>query len=274
MVLNIAHRGARSIAPENTLMAGQKAIEIGADLWEVDVGVTSDERLILFHDPTLERTTNVKDCFPDRYTDAFTTFTYEEIQKLDAGSWFVETDPFEQIGQGRLTQQDIHACRFQKIPSLEEILILTRDAGFCVNLELKDLPAPMVEFPLAERTLAMVTALGMGPEQVIFSSFNHGWLQQIQAKAPKFKIQALIGDPKDKPLDWGNEEFDVYNARHTLIEDSKIKALKKKNILVNLWTVNHEDEMKRFLAAGAAGIITDFPQRLKKLIEREQQYDV
>ncbi len=267
MVTNIAHRGARSVAPENTLMAGQKAIDLGADLWEVDVAASLDETLILFHDPTLARTTNVRECFPDRSEKPFTTFTFEEIRMLDAGSWFVETDPFGQIGEGQLTEEALSTCRAQKVPALEEILILTRDAGFCINLELKDLPAPMEKFPMPGRVLSMISSLGMGPDQIIFSSFNHDWLREIQTTAPKFRIQALIGDPKERPLDWGNEEFETYNARSTLIEDKKIKALKEKNILVNLWTVNQEKEMKRFIAAGAAGIITDFPQRLKKLAE-------
>lgn len=266
MVANIAHRGARSVAPENTLMAGRKAREIGADLWEVDVAVTRDEVLILFHDPTLERTTNVMDCFPQRRKDSFTTFTFHEIRQLDAGTWFVTTDPFGQIGAGAVPEADLAECRAQKVPSLEEILVFTRDAGFGVNLELKDLPGPMSSFPLPGRVLAMVRELGLGPEQVIFSSFNHDWLRQLMHAAPEYRIQALIGDPEDRTLEWGDERFAVYNPRYTLIEDGKIRALARKNIGVNLWTVNEEKDMKRFIAAGAQGIITDFPQRLKRLL--------
>lgn len=266
MVVNIAHRGARSVAPENTLMAGQKAVEIGADLWEVDVGVSGDETLILFHDTTLERTTNVADVFPDRSNDPFTTFSFEEIRQLDAGSWFVETDPFGQIGAGAVPESDLAECRAQKVPTLEEILVFTRDAGFGVNLELKDLPGDMAAFPLPARVLSLARELEVGPDQIIFSSFNHEWLREIMALAPEYRIQALIGDPEDQPLDWGDERFAVYNPRHTLIKEEKIRALAEKNIGVNLWTVNEEKDMKRFIAAGAQGIITDFPQRLKRLV--------
>ncbi|HCY83936.1 MAG TPA: glycerophosphodiester phosphodiesterase [Desulfobacteraceae bacterium] len=265
MVMNIAHRGARSVAPENTVMAGRKAVELGADLWEVDVAVTCDEVLILFHDTTLERTTNVRDRFPGRSKDAFTTFSFEELRQLDAGTWFTQTDPFGQIAEGAVSDVALTECREQKIPSLEDILIFTREAGFAVNLELKDLPAPMASFPMPQRVMALVNDLGMGPDQIIFSSFNHGWLRQIMALAPQFRVQALIGDPEDRPLDWGDESFSVYNALYTWVEDEKIRALARKNIGVNLWTVNDEDDMKRFIAAGAQGIITDFPQRLKRL---------
>jgi len=64
--LNIAHRGARSLAPENTLAAARKALEVGADMWELDVRMTADGALILSHDSSLESTSNVKDVFPDR----------------------------------------------------------------------------------------------------------------------------------------------------------------------------------------------------------------
>ena len=207
------------------------------------------------------------ECFPERAADPFTMFTFDEIRMLDAGSWFVSTDPFGQIKAGSVSKADLEKCRTQKVPTLEEVLLLTRDAGFCVNLELKDLPAPMDKFPLPARVLSLIRDLNMGPDQIVFSAFNHGWLREIQAKAPEFSIQALIGEFEDKPLDWGDESFDTYNANSILIEDEKIRMLKKKNIAVNLWTVNPESEMKRFIDAGAAGIITDFPQRLKRLIQ-------
>ena len=97
MVTNIAHRGARSIAPENTLLAAKRAYEIGADLWETDVTVTSDDHLILMHDNLLLRTTNVSRCFPDRKDQPVHQFSLQEIRALDAGSWFLDQDPFGQI---------------------------------------------------------------------------------------------------------------------------------------------------------------------------------
>jgi glycerophosphoryl diester phosphodiesterase/Zn-dependent protease with chaperone function len=97
--LNIAHRGASAYAPEHTLAAYRLALEMGADYVEQDLAVTRDGVLICLHDPTLERTTNVEELFPDRATivtwEGRTTrawlandFTLAEIKKLDAGSWF------------------------------------------------------------------------------------------------------------------------------------------------------------------------------------------
>jgi glycerophosphoryl diester phosphodiesterase len=95
--VSVAHRGASAYAPEHTLTAYRLAIEQGADYVEQDLAITRDGILICLHDDTLERTTNVEEVYPDRgVTDPATgerhwlaaDFTFEEIRRLDAGSWF------------------------------------------------------------------------------------------------------------------------------------------------------------------------------------------
>jgi glycerophosphoryl diester phosphodiesterase len=265
VVVNIAHRGARSLAPENTLAAARKGLEIGADLWESDVGVTSDGALILFHDDSLARTTDATARFPDRAPWTFTTFTLAEIRSLDAGSWFVDTDPFDQIAAGAVTPAESAAYRGEQVPTLREALLLTRDAGWCINLELKRLPAPLERFPVVERVLALVAELEMPPHQVILSAFNHGWLRQAQALRPDIEVQALIGYSFTEPLDWGDLSFATYNARSTLVTEEKIREVTRQGIAVNLFTVNEEDDMRRFIAAGVTGLFTDFPHKLAAL---------
>jgi glycerophosphoryl diester phosphodiesterase len=96
---NVAHRGASAYAPEHTLAAYRLALEQGADFVEQDLAVTRDGVLICLHDPSLERTTNVEELFPSRFTELeldgkkrrawlANDFTLEEIKRLDAGSWF------------------------------------------------------------------------------------------------------------------------------------------------------------------------------------------
>jgi glycerophosphoryl diester phosphodiesterase len=96
---NVAHRGASGYAPEHTLAAYRLALEQGADFVEQDLAVTRDGVLICLHDPSLERTTNVEDVFPTRFTQIeyegktrrawlANDFTLEEIKRLDAGAWF------------------------------------------------------------------------------------------------------------------------------------------------------------------------------------------
>ena len=264
MTLIIAHRGARSLAPENTLAAARKAMEVGADLWETDVVVTSDGEPILLHDDSLVRTTNVKDRFPDRDPWHFTTFTLGEIRSLDAGSWFAETDPFGRIAARVVTDEDLLAYRNEKIPTLSEALCFTQEASFYVNLELKRLPPPMENFPMVERVLAVIDDAGIDYERVIISSFNHEWLREVRARNPSLAIQALAGYSETDSLDWETLEFETYNVLNTLIDEKQVRALTERGISINLFTVNEEDEMLRFTEAGAAGLITDFPQRATK----------
>ena len=266
MVNNIAHRGARSLAPENTLAAARKAKEVGANIWETDVAVTGDEILILFHDDSLARTTDATVRFPDRKPWTFTTFTFDEIRALDAGSWFKETDPFGQIASGEVTDDELEAYRGEKIPSLMEALLFTRETKWPVNLEIKRLPPPMENFPVVERVLELIDGMEIDENLITISSFNHGWLREVQNQKPGLNIQALIGYSKSEPLDWGNLEFGTYTARSTLASEKQIHELREKGIAVNLFTINEKADMRRFIKAGTAGLITDFPQRLASLL--------
>lgn len=95
----VAHRGASAYAPEHTLQAYRLALEQGAEYVEQDISLTKDGVLICSHDPSLERTTNVEEIFPTRFTEITANgktvkvwfiedFTLAEIKQLDAGSWF------------------------------------------------------------------------------------------------------------------------------------------------------------------------------------------
>jgi len=116
---NVAHRGASAYAPEHTLAAYRLALEQGADFVEQDLAVTKDGVLICLHDPSLERTTNVEEVFPSRFTEVdfggrlrrtwlANDFTLAEIKQLDAGSWF---DP---------------KFRGERVPTFDEAVALIR----------------------------------------------------------------------------------------------------------------------------------------------------
>ncbi len=267
MTLIIAHRGARSIAPENTMAAVRAAITVGADLWETDVTVTKDGELVLLHDATLARTTDAPDRFPGREPWNSCEFTLDEIRSLDAGSWFARTDPFGLVAAGEVGEETWFAYRGEQVPTLDEALRFTRDNGFPVNLELKRLPPTLRGFPLVERVLAMIDALEVDHGLVILSSFHHDWLREIQRQAPSIPVQALTGDSHTAPPDWEGElEFTTYNILSVLVNEDQIRDLVRRGISVNLFTVNTEEEMLRFARAGAAGLFTDFPQRAVPLL--------
>lgn len=265
----IAHRGARSVAPENTIAAAEKAWKFGADIWETDIAVTQDEQLILFHDDSLERTTNAKMVFPANDSLIFTEHTLSEIRSLDAGSYYIEKDPYGEIKNGSLSKEEVVAYKGEKVPTLEEALLFTKEKNWKVNLELKRLPNPFKNFPVPERVLALIQKTGIGHNQIIVSSFNHEWLRYIEDVAPGIEIQALIGFSFTAPLDWGDFGFEIYNARSTLIDEKQIKTAIEKGKRVNLFTVNEIEDMQRFMDQGVDGLITDYPQHLKALLNNK-----
>ena len=266
MILNIAHRGARSLAPENTLAAARKGYDVGADLWETDVAVTADGELILFHNDSLTHTTNAEQIYPDRAPWTFSTFTLKEIRRLDAGSWFERDDPFGQIAAGAVSTAELKSYQGEPIPTVREALQLTKDLNWRLNLELKRQPPPQQTFPLLDAVLALVDEVDIAPEQVILSSFNHEWLHQAQYLRPDIEIQALIGQPLTDPIVWEPLEFSTYNARSTLVTPEDIRWRVAQGITVNLFTVNDPEDWQRFISAGITGIITDFPQDLLAML--------
>lgn len=268
MITNIAHRGARSIAPENTLLAAQRAYEIGAELWETDVAVTADHHLVLMHDPQLTRTTDVAQVFPDRKKLPLHHFTLAEIRRLNAGNWFIHQDPFGQIAADRLTSAQIEACRKERVPTVKEALVFTKARHWKINLELKQLPPEMRDFPMVTKVLGLIDQVGMSDGQVIISSFDHNWLREIRIRRPAMPIQALLGDTGEQRLNWGNFEFDIYNVNHGLIDDFQIETARRNGKKLNVFTVNEIADMKFYIEKGVAGLFTDFPQRLNDLLNR------
>lgn len=262
-IANIAHRGGGSLAPENSLAAAQKALEIGADLWEADIAVTADGELILMHDISLARTSDAEKLFPEREPWMVTTFTLEEIHQLDLGARFIETDPFGQIAAGAVTPGELMALVCTKIPTVRQAILFTKEANWRVNLELKTIPPPMEDFPIVNRVLALIDEVGLRADRIVISSFNHDWLRQIQRLNPVITVQALVFD-----LDIAEQAvFGTYNAKIDFMDEEKVRAAAAKGVAVNIFAVNEEDDMRRFIAAGASGLITDFPQTLRRVLD-------
>lgn len=261
MVQIIAHRGARSVAPENTLKAAKLAFDAGADLWETDVNVTRDGCLVLFHDETLLRCTNAVSLFPSASSYRVKDFDLQDILLLDAGSYFVETDPFLQVSQGNIAPDALAVFKNETVPTLEQGLVLTKKRQWKVNLELKRFSPALADTTVPARTLDMIYKTRIPLDQVIVSSFHHDWLLWIMQTEPQIEVQALVGENDVDPLEFKDWAFSTYNANAALITDRQIKALKDRGKKINLFTVNDPREFDRFVRLGVDGIITDFPQR-------------
>lgn len=264
MVAVIAHRGARSLAPENTLAAARRAHAVGADLWETDVAVSADDRLVLMHDDSMMRTTDVAAKFPDRVPAPFSTYTLAEIRSLDAGSWFERDDPFGEIAAGAVQRRDLASYAGEKVPTLREAFELTLELGWFLNLELKAQPEPKDAFDVVGAVLALADEVGIGPDHLLFSSAQHAWLKAVKRRRPEFEVQAILGLFPEDPIDFGDPFFDTFNPRITRLSIEELEEQLARGLRLNPYTVNDPDAISRLIEIGITGLITDFPQRVAR----------
>ena len=268
-VFTIAHRGARSCAPENTLFAALRALEQGARMWELDVGLTADGIPVVVHDDSLERTTDVavrKD-FAGRAPWRVCDLTMDEIRRLDAGSWFVASDPFGTIASGELSSADLAGYSGCRVPTLEEALRLTREHGWLVNVELKDHSRLKGHAGVTALVLSLIRQLDM-VEQVLFSSFQHRYLAEACIILPELARGVLVEEVRpDDPLALCQEYAAVaYHPGRELVTARDVARLRSAGIMVNVWTVNDIPKMQALLQMGVNGLITDFPARARTVL--------
>ena len=159
----IAHRGASYLAPENTLSAFRKAVEIGADGVEMDVQQTSDKKLVIHHDYIIDLHTDIKGKIYD--------MTEGELKELDFGSW-----------------KDV-AYKDEKIATLEEALALCKELDTCVQLEMK---APLLySDAFVENVVEQVQAADLG-DKLVLTSFNHDHLRLAKQLMPQLQVGVLL----------------------------------------------------------------------------------
>ena len=239
----IAHRGFSGEAPENTLAAFRKALEIGADMIEFDVRFCKDGRLVVFHDDTLERTTNGK----GRVADC----TFDQLRQLDAGAWFGP------------------AFTGERIPSLKEVLDLGR--GSILNIELKKGNQGRYSMlDMADQAVCEVSEAAM-ERQVLISSFDLSALARILQGNLSFLI-GWITDSLHLPLDpLEGKALPFIHPRKSLLNGKNLLAMHKEGTRVNVWTVNTKEEMERFISMRVDGIITDHPDRLIDLLRKKER---
>ncbi len=265
LCFNIAHRGARSLAPENTMPAFHKAWQVGAHGVETDVSVCSDGKLVLLHDDTLTRTSNVAHIYPARKKHSISTFRFSELQMLDAGSWFVDTDPFHTLKDGTVNTEESQAFRGCRIPLLEELLSFVKEKSWFVNIEIKPLPKESHSFPVVENVLLLIEKMKLETKHFSISSFHHPFLKIAHKLRPDIELNALIGGGAFQYQQWGDYEFDIYNANVRKTDSQQVANAQQHGCRVNLYTVNDPEEMRYYLALGVEKIITDYPQLLNSL---------
>lgn len=263
---NMAHRGARSLAPENTLASARKGYECGADSWELDVAVTRDGELVILHDGSPARTSNVAEVFPGREHDPVHTFTFAELRQLDFGSWFNQVDPFQQIAAGAVTAEMQHSYIGEPIPTLKDALTFTRDHDWQVNIEIKNAANTPGDRFVVEAVVEMVEALDM-VRSVLISSFNLSYLPRVKEANERIATAAIVERPIPDPVALVHGLGAIgYNPGGRALFPEQIPLLRQAGIAVTVWTINDAETMRLMLESKPSAICTDFPQLLAQVL--------
>ncbi|MEM9325412.1 MAG: glycerophosphodiester phosphodiesterase family protein [Bacteroidota bacterium] len=249
----IAHKGASGVAPENTLEAFQKAIDLGVDMIELDVRHTKDSAIIVFHDQMLDRTTNGTGDVHD--------YTLAEIKALDAGSWFGDT-----------------TYANAKVPTLKEALDLIN--GQCkVLIEVKHMDHPLFH-DFAMKLVDVIREEKDGFEWCILQSYENLYLEEAKAYDPRVQTKKLLVGEDSAPLlafyietrvhlGRGEQEgkLAALNPHYETLSPRRIFRMHSRGFKVYTYPVNERDDMIKMLNMGVDGIITDYPSRLIQIRE-------
>ncbi|NOY38228.1 MAG: glycerophosphodiester phosphodiesterase [Chlorobi bacterium] len=250
-ILVIAHRGGSYNAPENTLAAFRKAMEMGADMIEIDVEQTKDSVVIVMHDKTVDRTTDG--------SGPVDSLRYRYIKTLDAGNWFDKR------------------FKGEKVPTLDEVLKLI-DGKVKLLIEIKD---GSERYPGIERRTVKAVRQYRACSWVIVQSFNIKAIERVKALDPEIKTFYLLGrnfkifyqtfmENKSRP-DPPVFDFDGIAAHYSVLDAASVNNIKQSGLGIFCWTVDDIATMKKMMDAGVDGVITDAPDRLITLIKSENE---
>ncbi|WP_339231037.1 glycerophosphodiester phosphodiesterase family protein [Oceanobacillus sp. FSL K6-2867] len=236
-MVNVAHRGASGHAPENTMAAFERAFEMKADYIEIDVQMTRDGRLVAIHDTTVNRTTNGNGFVGD--------YTLEEIQQLDAGSWFSE----EFAGE--------------RIPAFEEVIDEYRGKiGMLIELKSPELYPGMEEKVAEALTERNLHKSKNG--KVIIQSFNHESVHQSKELLPNIPHGVLAGvtwaDVSDEQLAQFATYADFFNPNMNIVTDELVERVHLADMEIYAYTVRTQEQADNLFEREVDGIITDFPE--------------
>lgn len=250
--LVIAHRGGAGLAPENTLSAFGRAVDLGVDVIELDVRSTSDGELIVIHDALVDRTTDGR--------GQIVEMTLAEAKKLNAGyNWSSDggqTFPYREKGVS--------------IPTLREVFTAFPKVKF--NIEHKNQTPSFVK-PLC----SLIREFKLG-ESVVVGSFNQAILDDFRRECAEVATSASPSEVSKFLAMYKTGVSEAYsplmqalqvpeNAGLQILSKEFVEAAHERKLKVHVWTVNETEDMKRLLEMGVDGIMTDYPDRLLDLLK-------
>ncbi len=247
--LIIAHRGASGEAPENTIASIRKALFQKADVIEIDVHLTKDNKIIVMHDITLDRTTNLKGLIKD--------YNWAEIIDADAGGKFSSD------------------FKGEKIPTFQEVLTeINGKAKLLIEIKTGG-----DFYPGIEQKVVDIIAENKAETWCLFHSFSDEALKRLQQTKTQMPIYKLVlGNFSLFPLHidgkikggriFKYKQFQGINPNVKFTRKRTIRKIKAQQQQVFVWTVNKEKDMKRLAKWGVDGIITNYPGMARKVVDK------
>ncbi len=249
----IAHRGASFDAPENTLSAFELAIAQGADMIELDVRLSRDQEVMVFHDRSLKRTAGDEQLLQQ--------LSLRELKHLDAGGWF-----------------EPHFAG-EEIPTLAEVLQICQ-GRIMLNIEIKKDAVFRSEALIEKKILALLEQYNMS-HQVMISSFEPLALKRIKEMTPQISTALLYGNTvrsnlRSKLPVYGFQAFrwllavkaDSLNLRYPLVTAASMRRSRETRIRMHPFTADSVKSQKKLIRLGVHGIITNRPERLQQVLKK------
>jgi len=234
----IGHRGYRARYPENTLASFSAAIAAGADMIELDVTLSKDDRVVVIHDDNLDRTSSGRGKV--RQTPL------EILKTLDTGSWF---DP---------------SFSGETLPTLEEVLDLA-GSSILINIEIKSSAwNPFFQNEAIERQIVRLVAEKQMQESVLISSFQTGFLERIVQLPHHPEVALISGQPVPQGIVETCKRLGGFSWHPCFqsLEQNLIHQMHQAGIRIFPYTVNHAEDMLLLMNMGVDGIFTDDPSEM------------
>ena len=237
--LIIGHRGAKGYAPENTIESIRTAADMNVEWVELDVKLTKDNVPIIFHDETLDRTTNGSGLVAETL--------YEDIRQLEAGSWFA--DSFAGI----------------KVPTLEEVCDVLIECDLGLNLEIK--PCPGREKETAEVALDVLSRIWDDHDRLLISSFQHVSLETAMEMAGDWRRGLLIDEWQENWKELADYlEVATININGNECTREQVEEIIDMDYPVLAYTINDPQRARLLQGWGVDSFFTDVPDVIQEML--------
>ena len=239
------HRGAPTLAPENTMLSFQKALECGVYGLESDIRISRDGVAFLMHDDTLLRTTNVRSVFPSRQNDRPESFTWSELRQLNAGDWFFNL-PFRQS----LGEEDKSLISIQKIPSLKEWISFVSAHNLTILFDLLSPPVNHLNYSNYLRgVLQTLLDSDIPQNNVIWPLAYPGNSRYVKNLAPNFRVMVynVIKNPQSFLID-------IFNIQYADVSE---KMILQCNVSIIEYVIDTRLAFSRAWCQGAWAVTTN-----------------